>query len=124
MAPLASRSRTSCAKACRSCMRCSSPCLPSWFSQSSFLPCRACLDTKASESFLAGAAMTEKYLEGQAAIVTGGMRGIGLGIARRLHERGAKVAIWDRDTPAWDKAAKGFAPELVVKADVSDVRSV
>ena len=68
--------------------------------------------------------MTEKYLEGQAAIVTGGMRGIGLGIARRLHERGAKVAIWDRETFAWDKATKGFAPALVVKIDVSDVRSV
>ena len=59
-----------------------------------------------------------------AAIVTGGMRGIGLGIARRLHERGAKIAIWDRETPAWDEAAKGFSPALVVKADVSDVRSV
>ncbi len=68
--------------------------------------------------------MTEKYLEGQIAIVTGGMRGIGLGIARRLHERGAKVAIWDRETPAWDEVAKGFSPELVVKTDVSDVRSV
>jgi len=68
--------------------------------------------------------MTEKYLEGQAAIVTGGMRGIGLGIARRLHERGAKIAIWDRETPTWDEAEKGFSPELVVKTDVSDVGSV
>ena len=68
--------------------------------------------------------MTEKYLEGQVAVVTGGMRGIGLGIARRLHERGAKIAIWDRETSAWDEAAKGFSPALVVKTDVSDVRSV
>ena len=68
--------------------------------------------------------MTEKYLEGQVAIVTGGMRGIGLGIAKRLHERGAKIAIWDRETPAWDEAEKGFSPELVVKTDVADVSSV
>jgi 2-dehydro-3-deoxy-L-rhamnonate dehydrogenase (NAD+) len=52
------------------------------------------------------------------------MRGLGLGIARRLHERGAKIAIWDRETPAWDEAEKGFSAELVVKTDVSDVRSV
>ncbi|HUQ36807.1 MAG TPA: glucose 1-dehydrogenase [Aestuariivirga sp.] len=68
--------------------------------------------------------MTEKYLEGQVAIVTGGMRGIGLGIAKRLHERGAKIAIWDRETPTWDEAAKGFTPEVVIKTDVSDVLSV
>ena len=68
--------------------------------------------------------MTEKYLEGQIAVVTGGMRGIGLGISRQLHERGAKVAIWDRETPAWDEASKGFSPGLVVNADVSDVRSI
>jgi 3-oxoacyl-[acyl-carrier protein] reductase len=51
-------------------------------------------------------------------------RTLDLGIAKRLHERGAKVAIWDRETPAWDEAAKGFAPELIVKTDVSDFRSV
>jgi 3-oxoacyl-[acyl-carrier protein] reductase len=41
-----------------------------------------------------------------------------------LHERGARVAIWDRETPAWDEEATGFAPGLVIKTDVSEVRSV
>jgi NAD(P)-dependent dehydrogenase (short-subunit alcohol dehydrogenase family) len=36
-------------------------------------------------------------LEGQVAIVTGAARGIGLGIARLLKARGAKVIVWDRD---------------------------
>ena len=36
-------------------------------------------------------------LDGQGAIVTGGARGIGLGIARRLAAEGARVVIWDRD---------------------------
>ena len=52
----------------------------------------------------------ERFLDGRAAIVTGGLRGIGLGIARRLHQRGARVAVWDYDTEGWDAAGQGFAP--------------
>jgi 2-dehydro-3-deoxy-L-rhamnonate dehydrogenase (NAD+) len=66
----------------------------------------------------------ERYLEGQVAIVTGGMRGIGLGIAKQLHARGADVIVWDWSGNAWDNAACGFAPKLVSKANVADYASV
>lgn len=41
--------------------------------------------------------MTERYLEGRHAIVTGGGRGIGAAIAGALAERGAAVTIMGRD---------------------------
>jgi 2-dehydro-3-deoxy-L-rhamnonate dehydrogenase (NAD+) len=44
-------------------------------------------------------------LDGRLGVVTGGARGIGLAIARRLVEAGATVAIWDRDAPAGEEAA-------------------
>lgn len=43
-------------------------------------------------------------LEGQVAVVTGGAQGIGLAIARRLIESGAKVSLWDMSTTAIDAA--------------------
>ncbi len=39
------------------------------------------------------------------AVVTGGVSGIGLAIARRLAAEGARLAIWDRDRAALDAAA-------------------
>ena len=63
-------------------------------------------------------------LEGQVAIVTGAVRGIGQGIARRLAKEGARVVGWDRDAVAFDAAAAGFAPALVQTVDVADRRSV
>lgn len=39
-------------------------------------------------------------MKGRSAIVTGAGRGLGEVIARRLLERGARVAIWDRDVAA------------------------
>jgi 2-dehydro-3-deoxy-L-rhamnonate dehydrogenase (NAD+) len=66
----------------------------------------------------------ERYLVGRSAIVTGGMRGIGLGIARKLHERGAQVALWDLDIEGWDASRLGFTPALIQHVDVSSNGSV
>lgn len=68
--------------------------------------------------------LMDRFLAGRSAVVTGGVRGIGLGIARKLHERGAEVAIWDRDAANWDAAGAGFAPALVQAVDVSSHASV
>ena len=63
-------------------------------------------------------------LAGQTAVVTGGARGIGLGIAQRLARDGAAVAVWDRDPGAFDAARAGFEPLALVPVDVADHASV
>uniref|UniRef100_UPI002FC657AB SDR family NAD(P)-dependent oxidoreductase n=1 Tax=Bosea sp. (in: a-proteobacteria) TaxID=1871050 RepID=UPI002FC657AB len=67
--------------------------------------------------------MTGRF-EGQGAIVTGAARGIGLGIARRLAEEGARVALWDLGFTDFDRAAAGFEPALKQEVDVADLASV
>ena len=62
-------------------------------------------------------------LEGKAAIVTGGAKGIGYGIVYRLAEAGAKVLIADTDEATAQKTAeeltgKGWTAEAI-KVDVS-----
>ncbi|MFF7707867.1 SDR family oxidoreductase [Pseudomonas sp. NPDC007930] len=63
------------------------------------------------------------YLQGQTAIVTGGMRGIGLGIAKRLHAAGARIVIWDLAVDSW-AADAGFEPVLRQAVNVASLASV
>lgn len=58
------------------------------------------------------------------AVVTGGARGIGLGIAKRLHADGFGVVIWDRDIGAFSEAEAGFVPALLCDVDVAVEGSV
>ncbi len=66
-------------------------------------------------------------LDGQHAVVTGGARGIGLAIAKRLLGAGAAVSLWDIDRDETPRAAErlaslGRADALVV--DTSNAASV
>jgi 3-oxoacyl-[acyl-carrier protein] reductase len=60
----------------------------------------------------------QKDLESQVAIVTGGVRGIGLAAARQLATRGAAVVLWDCDTAGFG-AASGLAPLAIRAVDVT-----
>ncbi len=67
-------------------------------------------------------------LEDKAAIITGGAKGIGYGIAYRLAEAGAKVLVADLDEETAQKTAqelteKGWVAEAF-KVDVSDEENV
>jgi 3-oxoacyl-[acyl-carrier protein] reductase len=62
-------------------------------------------------------------VSGHTAIVTGGARGFGLGIARRLASQGCRVILWDLSFDSSDDAA-GFAPLLAQRVDVAELRSV
>jgi 3-oxoacyl-[acyl-carrier protein] reductase len=61
-------------------------------------------------------------LNGRFGIVTGGARGIGLAVSRRLLEAGASVAIWDRDMPAAVQAANSLRELGDVNPHHVDVR--
>jgi NAD(P)-dependent dehydrogenase (short-subunit alcohol dehydrogenase family) len=62
-------------------------------------------------------------LEGQVALVTGGGRGIGAGIARELASAGAKVAVSARSSDQVEEIARAIGG-LAVTADVADRPSV
>ncbi|WP_349827706.1 3-oxoacyl-ACP reductase FabG [Brevibacterium litoralis] len=63
-------------------------------------------------------------LDGRTAIVTGGSKGIGLGIARVLASAGASVMLAGRDVAALESAAESIDGETAVHVtDVSDEAS-
>lgn len=65
-----------------------------------------------------------RTLEGRRAVVTGGARGIGLGIVRRLQAEGARVALWDLSFDAFDPVKADVKPDLLQQVDVADLISV
>ena len=74
------------------------------------------------------AAMDLFDLSGHVSVVTGGNRGIGLGMARGLAKAGAGVAVWSRNAARNDEAVAELtelgATALSVGCDVADADSV
>ena len=67
-------------------------------------------------------------LHGKVALVTGGGRGIGLGIAHRFIEDGARVAVVGRNSEVLDKAVQELSANggraKAITADVSETEEV
>jgi NAD(P)-dependent dehydrogenase (short-subunit alcohol dehydrogenase family) len=64
-------------------------------------------------------------LEGLSALVTGGASGLGLGTARHLVGRGARVVLLDRPGSEGDKAAASLGEAArFVPADITDTDAV
>jgi NAD(P)-dependent dehydrogenase (short-subunit alcohol dehydrogenase family) len=63
--------------------------------------------------------------DGRTAAITGGAAGIGLAVARRLVESGARVALWDRDPGALAAAKASLGDAAMTYAlDVADADAV
>jgi 3-oxoacyl-[acyl-carrier protein] reductase len=65
--------------------------------------------------------MNRLDLHGHVAVVTGGARGIGLAVARRMVTSGAAVAIWDLDPGKAEESRAALGAEGRVTAEVLDL---
>lgn len=69
--------------------------------------------------------MNRYDMDGQVAVVTGGAQGIGLAVARRLADSGARVAIWDIDGPLAERSAADIGRGAIALAvDVTSLEAV
>lgn len=68
--------------------------------------------------------MVHERFYNQTAIITGGARGIGLGIARQLADEGARVILWDVNPQGFEADTAGFEPLLVDRVNIADPLSV
>ncbi|MFI5013280.1 MAG: SDR family oxidoreductase [Hyphomicrobiales bacterium] len=66
----------------------------------------------------------QAQFEGQTAIVTGGARGIGRGIAAQLARLGAQTVVWDNRLDRWEDASDGVARADAFQVDVTDLAAV
>jgi glucose 1-dehydrogenase len=69
-----------------------------------------------------------KEFDGQVVVVTGGAQGLGQAIVRKLHARGARIAILDRNLDGATAAAAEIRADggdaIAIECDVSDTASV
>tara|TARA_B100000959_G_scaffold266140_1_gene308274 strand:+ start:938 stop:1765 length:828 start_codon:yes stop_codon:yes gene_type:complete len=70
---------------------------------------------------LSSAAMNQIDLSGRNAIITGGARGIGCAIARRLLQSGASVCLWDVDAKALDETKAALVEHGTVKTQTVEL---
>jgi NAD(P)-dependent dehydrogenase (short-subunit alcohol dehydrogenase family) len=65
--------------------------------------------------------MNKLDLAGRVAVVTGGARGIGLAVARRMVASGASVSVWDADPAKTEESRAALAADGTVTAQVLDL---
>jgi NAD(P)-dependent dehydrogenase (short-subunit alcohol dehydrogenase family) len=69
--------------------------------------------------------MNRLDFDGRRAVVTGGAAGIGLAVAQRLAQSGARVSLWDRDAQALSAASAAVGGgTLVEQVDIADENAV